>query len=468
MPIMPQYRSPYGQSIAELLMRQGEIAARGAERSGAIWGNAIQNLGQVAGQAYEQHREQKDWQKQQAGISAALSSWDGKDLGRLYRSTVPFTKSPQDAMRFVNSVVAFQELGVKQDERNQERLGVALGGVDLLPDDVFVKVYPELRAKAQAAGFDVGQFPEQPDVKMKPVLGRLGMALRGEKPTERGPENPENVVINGQATVATPSEIAKAKAQGATVTPYNAPTKPETVNPASFEAFVVGKYGDQPTPEQMVKARAEWASAGREPDRPQATRFTRATVMVGGKPVLANYDSASGRYFDVNTGKTLTGIDPAGEGSNTNKFSGATAALQAIGELSAKINTQQGLTAKISGAAERAKAQANMADDVAEYQAVVMSFTPLLARMMGHTGVLTEQDVVSTRQILPKPEDSKSVRDRKMKRIEAILGGQAGMVTTTPTEPPSGPQPIKDASDYANLPSGTEYVDPQGVRRRKR
>lgn len=110
--------------------------------------------------------------------------------------------------------------------------------------------------------------------------------------------------------------------------------------------------------------------------------------------------------------------------------------VQSIAELSERINTGRGALAKIAGAAERAKAEANLNDDVSEYQAVVSGFTPLLARAMGHTGVLTEQDVQSVRKMLPAVEDSKSVRDRKIARIESLLGAQSG------AQAPGGGDPL--------------------------
>lgn len=108
--------------------------------------------------------------------------------------------------------------------------------------------------------------------------------------------------------------------------------------------------------------------------------------------------------------------------------------LESIAELSERINTQQGVLARITGAAEKAKAQANLSDDVSEYQAVVAGFTPLLARAVGHTGVLTEQDVQSVRAMLPQPTDSKSVRDRKIARIKKIMGEQVGVSAMPPSD----------------------------------
>jgi hypothetical protein len=106
--------------------------------------------------------------------------------------------------------------------------------------------------------------------------------------------------------------------------------------------------------------------------------------------------------------------------------------VKAIAELSERINTGQGAIAKIQGAAEKAKAAANLSDDVSEYQAVVSGFTPLLARAVGHTGVLTEQDVQSVRKMLPDPGDSKSVRDRKITRIESLMGQMSGNTGAAP------------------------------------
>ena len=108
-------------------------------------------------------------------------------------------------------------------------------------------------------------------------------------------------------------------------------------------------------------------------------------------------------------------------GMNTGK-----AVIDSIDELSKKINTQAGALAKITGAAERAKASANMSDDVSEYQALVSGFVPLLARAVGHVGVLTEQDVQSVKDMLPKVGDSQSLRDRKIARIRKIMAQMPG------------------------------------------
>lgn len=172
----------------------------------------------------------------------------------------------------------------------------------------------------------------------------------------------------------------------------------------------IAKQGDQSA--RVAGIRSE--TAGLMPVR-------IATVDEQGNPVtrfVSRQDALGGGEFAA---------APTAEQRNKSAASARSApVLSAISELSERINTGQGAIAKISGTVERAKAQANLSDDVAEYDAVVSGFTPMLARAVGHTGVLTEQDVQSVRKMLPQPGDSKSVRDRKITRINSLMGAVSG------------------------------------------
>lgn len=94
-----------------------------------------------------------------------------------------------------------------------------------------------------------------------------------------------------------------------------------------------------------------------------------------------------------------------------------------INELSAKINISQGLMATAAGTAGKAAAKLNYDDDIAEYTSLVEAFTPLVARAMGHVGVLTEPDVQSAKAMFPKPTESKSLRDRKAITLAQLFEG---------------------------------------------
>jgi hypothetical protein len=126
----------------------------------------------------------------------------------------------------------------------------------------------------------------------------------------------------------------------------------------------------------------------------------------------------------------------------------AAGVIEAVGELSERINVNQGAMATIKGAAEIQKAKINLNDDISEYNGVVQGFTPMLARALGHTGVLTEQDVQSTREALPNPKDSKNVRDRKMARITSLLdtGLQGRTLSDALKDQPEGGSPATAAT----------------------
>lgn len=149
-------------------------------------------------------------------------------------------------------------------------------------------------------------------------------------------------------------------------------------------------------------------------------RFTKiTTVDENGNPVtrvLPVYE-AIGQTYDA---------APTADMRNRSQSMGrALPVLDALDELSGRINVSKGLAATATGAVERAKAKANLNDDVAEFEAVVQGFTPLLARSVGHTGVLTEQDVQSVRGALPSPLDQESLAKRKLARFRSIMESSA-------------------------------------------
>lgn len=174
------------------------------------------------------------------------------------------------------------------------------------------------------------------------------------------------------------------------------------------------------------EAEARIGARYRAPSAEDRTSYQAKDVLNDqGQPVLANFDSRTGRYIDPASGQPIRNPRPvpAAEAlKDARKFKQAGPILDSVAELTERINTQQGIIAKMSGGAAKVAAQANYNDDVAEYQALIMGFTPLVARALGHTGVLTEQDVVSVRALFPKPGDSKTLRDRKIARIQSIVG----------------------------------------------
>ena len=164
---------------------------------------------------------------------------------------------------------------------------------------------------------------------------------------------------------------------------------------------------------------------------PQSQIFTMTTAE---GPKVAEYlpgRGTGGSVKDVQEG-AIKGTLPASLIQSQQAFQKAQPVIDGIAELSEKINTGQAVAAKISGQIEKAKAMANLNDDVSEYDAMVSAFTPLLARAVGHVGVLTELDVQSVRKMFPAPPDSKSLRDRKVARLKSIFGSVQEATYTYP------------------------------------
>ena len=91
-------------SIAALMMRQGDIQAQSADRSGQIWGNAIGQIGQQLGAGVQMYQGMQDANKlaqvkaaKEAGIYSVLQNADPKDQQGTAKELMKYM-SPTDAI----------------------------------------------------------------------------------------------------------------------------------------------------------------------------------------------------------------------------------------------------------------------------------------------------------------------------------------------------------------------------------
>lgn len=147
------------------------------------------------------------------------------------------------------------------------------------------------------------------------------------------------------------------------------------------------------------------------------------TVVVQTPDGLALADKRTGQTKPITSGDSQVPVPQTQQQKNqSQQFARARPILDAIGELSAKINTAHGAEASVKGWERTLASKVNNDDDVAEYESMISGFTPMIARALGHTGVLTEQDVQSVKALFPRPGDSQSLRNRKIARIEQLVG----------------------------------------------
>jgi hypothetical protein len=112
-PYVPSTYDYRPDHIADLIMRQGDIAAQRQERSGQIWGNAVNQVGQIAGQAFQKNQELKNERAVGEAVSAATKNASGSDDMQSILSTV----SPELRPRVMKGIEDFHAAADMADER---------------------------------------------------------------------------------------------------------------------------------------------------------------------------------------------------------------------------------------------------------------------------------------------------------------------------------------------------------------
>lgn len=289
---------------------------------------------------------------------------------------------------------------------------------------------------------EIGKLPDGPQKQMVSLAWKAAKTghplaaaeLMGPKPAPAGSDF--NQFLQRKAVAAgksvdqlTPEEelAARKEFQGAT----NAPAGSDYAHFLERRAKTLNKPIGEMTDAEELQARKDFGQADDAAHRPPVP------LIIQGPNGWEIVDRGQGVAKPVTEGSTGAPLALPPTAEQRNRAGGRASAgpvLSAIRELSEKINTGQGVMAKITGTAERLAAKANLDDDISEYEAVISGFIPLLARAVGHVGVLTQQDVDSVKAMLPKPSDSKSLRDRKVARIDTIMAGMAAVS-------PAGGQP---------------------------
>ncbi len=261
--------TPSGVRIADLIMRQGDIAARGAAASGQIWGNAVQQLGQIGAQAYEQHQQEKVRKQREAAFTQAMTTWDSTDprgsIMRLAKVIGP------DAIKFGEGMMTFEsmiEKNKKAEIPTQDETLKSLKSAGILwknAPGLFNQSYPQLRQQFGPAikAHWAMDLPEQPTPEIEKALSAL--ATEPAKPPADFSLGPGQVRFNaaGQQVAAVPAtekplthvnlgdrvefydaagKLVKTERVGLTPSRAPAPQPPEdlTLNP---EGVVLSSYG---------------------------------------------------------------------------------------------------------------------------------------------------------------------------------------------------------------------------------
>lgn len=444
--------SEYANAVSQLYAQQAQNTAHAGAANAQLWGGTIAKLGDFAGNAMADYSTQRTAKKQDDALRQLFSSGTMPAPGQIIGIV-----GPERGLKIAEAIAALKQPAATNDpDKTLKRLQTVANGLHALPEDLRAQAYPEIVKTFEQQGIlQPGQLKPDYDPQYWQFL--MGS---GQEPKTATPKEP---AVDWVETIVDGKKIKRAveRVPGAEFEVPPLELTPDQQADNERQAAAAGLSREQ-FAEQQRHNRATEAQAARGSGSAPANDTALVAAVMANPDLFYNLTpTVRTRIGPALAEKGFKQFGPAPsamERMDSRKFEKAGPVLAAMTELSEKINTQQGVIAKISGGVERAKATANLNDDVAEYQALISGFTPLVARALGHTGVLTQQDVDSVKALFPSPGDSKSLRDRKVSRLLNIVGqleGQQG------TGAPNGPAPAAKPSG-GGAPSYQDYLKSRG------
>jgi len=375
-------------TIADLIMRQGEIAARGAERSGEIWGNAVSQLGQIGAGAFQQYTAQKEEKKRMAMFDEAMSSFDPANPGDFYRKAA-VAIGPEAATSAVRAFAALEEtkrrnapdpkLFAEQARFLKQMRQTNPGWVTTHWSEIAGAIGPQAEA---LYGVKVG--PEYSE--------EYGQMLDAFNPDE---EIAKPVVVGGRLVQPTPA--------GAKVLyepPPEAPKPPETRVVGNTLVDTSGK----------VIYRAPEGAGAAEPLVP--------IIGPDGQPVLVRRGDAVGKRPASNReqGRPVVSGD-------ANRIADLDTSLNDLETLSGTLTGSKatGTQAKIGASVPNWVTEATgIGTEAKQKQAVIDRVKQVIGKAL-EGGVLRKEDEYKYEKILPVISDVKGVVEAKLKGLETAI-----------------------------------------------
>lgn len=414
-------------TIADILLArgrsEGDARRRQGESSAALWSNLGNTIGSsliTYAQQREQQKEQEPILKQEqqirdlrlqgeqadanarksateadAGFSADLSKWDGKPES-LMRSAVQRygAAGAAKAKTIWEGFEALQGDPQKKYKDTQALLRDVLLGMNETPEDIRAQIYPQVRNGLVQRGVITEQdAPLDYDANWWQSTIKFGQ------------EPPNPVAVEGVSPEGNPQTEFVLPEVGTTV------QKPAPKMTLQEQANAALKAGDTTEYARLRRVLRDTSADGRAPEKPE--------------------DPLARRERELRVQKLEQDLKTAAAGgTNNSKVDAIRPVLDEIEKLAGDIFTEPGLMANVVGTARSLMAKGNIDADVKVYQALVRGMTPMLARAVGHTGVLTEMDVARTEELFPMISvlgtDSKGVADRKIQMFQKLMAGQAG------------------------------------------
>ena len=240
------YRSPYAGRLSDLIMRQGDIAADRAARSGEMWGNVIRGV---------------------AGIPAGMQQWRAANAEAQERAYDRQIARANVASQIGEREAAINERGYKRmDEQATKDLALTTQKVSAWLGDIASAPDAESQKMAYTTGRDAlvkeGRLTPQDAPEFFPgqswVKSRMAMLLpAAERFKQMFPES-ELLVEVGPGAILTP------RSQAAGQPAYKAPQAPEPLHPVGPKGILTprSQAAGQPAfrpPQREPQGSYQWA-----------------------------------------------------------------------------------------------------------------------------------------------------------------------------------------------------------------
>ena len=423
------YFSRHTGTLADLLLRQGDLAADKAARSGQMWGNVARGVASIP--AGIQQRKAAEAAAQQAQIDREIDR-----AGKL---------SLMDERRAV------------REDRDNARMD-AQGAKDLALTT----------QKVSAWLGDIASAPDPESMKMAYKVGRDALVSEGRLTAQDAPEffPGASWVKSRMASLLPAAERFKQMFPESKAPIQRDPTK-DLVNPDTFEVITPGTPAPErpqaPTPTSLaldaaggdaMKALALLRQQGASQAQPDFEWVTR-----NGSPVQIRKGSAQAGDTPFSAPKSTS--ETAQDRQRKGRLDSARGFLTRLNELRENINTKIGPAAGLTGMARQAAGAIGLDPDVAEYERVKAAGGRALAVAIMGAQNLSDADAAAWSNMLPGA------------RIDAVtakrLTDQIGrMLEETDTARPPGPIGLQtDVSkipvpDAPAAPAGWKYVPKPG------
>mgnify|MGYP001037947280 FL=1 len=381
-----------GGSLQAMLLEQGRMRADAAMRSGELWGNALQQVGQQVSGAVMQHAEEKKLKKRDAAWLALVNDPEAmKDPRAVYASAVKVWGPEEGPKQFQALAAAHQLAQPKRDQAADTKALIA-----------FNKGFKGLAPEARAASWGVARplvksafgtdLPEQyDDEQYTKMWGPAIEALEPEK-------NQDFTLSPGQQRFGP---------DGKPIASVPAEVKPEP-------GFSLGP--GETRYDSTGKPIASRPAAPKEPKRPDLDRIE--TVGPDGKPIITYVTPREGATYEKPTSQAKPSSGQQRKALNFfNRAKEADEITSALEESGGISPTRLKYTPDW---ANFAQSEGNQS-----YKAAQRAFTEARLRKESGAVVPEREYEKDEKTYFAQPGDSAAVKAQKRRARQEVLSGIA-------------------------------------------